>query len=80
MRERMQNDYAEWLYERLDRDFVNESEYLISEWIANNVDESEWNPDELEGEARREALDEFIANVDADPSNDYYQKALDYYR
>jgi putative chitinase len=80
MSDRMQNDYAEWLYERIDRDFVNESEYLISEWIANNVDESEWNPDDLEGEARREALDEFIANVDADPSNDYYQKALDEYR
>jgi hypothetical protein len=80
MSDRMQNDYAEWLYERLDRDFVNESEYLISEWVANNVDESEWNPNELEGEARQEALDEFIANVDADPSSDYYQQALDEYR
>jgi hypothetical protein len=80
MSDRMQNDYAEWLYERIDRDFVNESEYLISEWIANNVDESEWNPDDLEGEARQEALDEFIANVDADPSGDYYQQALDEYR
>jgi putative chitinase len=80
MRERMQNDYAEWLYERIDRDFVNESEYLISEWIANNVDESEWNPNELEGEDRQDALEEFISNVDADPSSDYYQKALDEYR
>ena len=80
MSDRMQNDYAEWLYERLDRDFVNESEYLISEWVANNVDESEWNPDDLEGEARQEALDEFISNVDADPSSDYYQQALDEYR
>jgi hypothetical protein len=80
MSDRMQDDYAEWLYERLDTDFTNESEYLISEWIANNVDESEWNPDDLEGEARQEALDEFIANVDADPSSDYYQQALDEYR
>ena len=80
MSDRMQNDYAEWLYERLDRDFTNESEYLISEWISNNVDESEWNPNDLEGEARQEALDEFIANVDADPSSDYYQQALDEYR
>jgi hypothetical protein len=80
MSDRMQNDYAEWLYERLDRDFVNESEYLISEWVANNVDESEWNPNDLEGEARQEALAEFIANVDADPSSDYYQQALDEYR
>jgi hypothetical protein len=80
MSDRMQNDYAEWLYERIDRDFVNESEYLISEWVANNVDESEWNPDDLEGEARQEALDEFISNVDADPSSDYYQQALDEYR
>jgi hypothetical protein len=80
MSDRMQNDYAEWLHERIDRDFVNESEYLISEWIANNVDESEWNPDDLEGEARQEALDEFVTNVDADPSNDYYQRALDDYR
>jgi hypothetical protein len=80
MSDRMQDDYAEWLYERLDTDFTNESEYLISEWVANNVDESEWNPDDLEGEARQEALDEFIANVDADPSGDYYQQALDEYR
>jgi hypothetical protein len=80
MSDRMQNDYAEWLYERIDRDFVNESEYLISEWVANNVDESEWNPDDLEGEARQEALDEFIANVDADPSSDYYQQAWAEYR
>ena len=80
MSDRMQNDYAEWLHERIDRDFVNESEYLISEWIANNVDESEWNPDGLEGEARQEALDEFISNVDADPSSDYYQQVLDEYR
>jgi hypothetical protein len=80
MSDRMQNDYAEWLYERLDTDFTNESEYLISEWVANNVDESEWNPDDLEGEARQEALDEFISNVDADPSSDYYQQALDEYR
>jgi hypothetical protein len=80
MSDRMQDDYAEWLYERLDTDFTNESEYLISEWIANNVDESEWNPDDLEGEARQEALDEFISNVDADPSSDYYQQALDEYR
>jgi hypothetical protein len=80
MSDRMQDDYAEWLYERLDTDFTNESEYLISEWVANNVDESEWNPDELEGEARQEALDEFISNVDADPSSDYYQQALDEYR
>ena len=80
MSDRMQNDYAEWLHERIDRDFVNESEYLISEWVANNVDESEWNPDDLEGEARQEALNEFIANVDADPSSDYYQQVLDEYR
>jgi hypothetical protein len=80
MSDRMQDDYAEWLYERLDTDFTNESEYLISEWVANNVDESEWNPDDLEGEARQEALDEFIANVDADPSSDYYQQAWAEYR
>ena len=80
MSDRMQNDYLEWLYERLDTDFTNESEYLISEWISNNVDESEWNPNDLEGEARQEALAEFIANVDADPSSDYYQQALDEYR
>lgn len=80
MSDKMQNDYAEWLYEKLDTDFNNESEYLISEWIPNNVDESEWNPDDLEGTARQEALDEFISTVDADPSSDLYQQALDEYR
>jgi hypothetical protein len=66
LRERMQNDYQEWLDEKLYRDWERSGEEYLEEWVPNNVDESEWNPDSLEGEARQEALEEYIANLHSD--------------
>jgi predicted chitinase len=69
LRERMQNDFQEWLDDKLYRDWERSGEEFLEEWVPNNVDESEWNPDGLEGEARTEALEEYIANLHSDPGS-----------
>jgi len=69
LRERMQNDFQEWLDARIYQDWERSGEEYLEEWVPNNIDESEWNPDDLEGEARTEALEEFIANLHADPGS-----------
>jgi len=69
LRERMQNDFYEWLDDKLYQDWERNGEEYLEEWVPNNVDESEWNPDSLEGEARQEALEVFIANMHADPGS-----------
>jgi hypothetical protein len=75
LRERMKNDYQEWLDDKLYQDWERSGEEYLEEWVPNNVDESEWNPDDLEGEARTEALEDFIANIHADPgSSDAYDE------
>ena len=66
LRESMQNDFWEWLDEKIHQDWQNNGEEFLEEWVPNNVDESEWNPEGLEGEERQEALEEFIANLHAD--------------
>ena len=80
LRERMEQDFYEWLDEKIQDEFGSDGEDYIVDWIANNVDESEWNPDDLEGDDRNEALIEFAVNVHADPSSDYYNQAFDEYR
>jgi hypothetical protein len=80
LRERMQNDFQEWLDDKIRDAFGSDSEDYIVDWVANNVDESEWNPDDLEGDDRNEALIEFAVNVHADPSSDYFNAAFDEYR
>jgi hypothetical protein len=77
MRERMQNDYQEWLDDKIYQDWERRGEEYLEEWVPNNVDESEWNPDGLEGDERQEALEEFIANLHADPGG---SDAFDEYR
>lgn len=77
MRDRMQDDYQEWLSDKLYQDWERSGEEYLEEWVPNNVDESEWNPDGLEGEARQEALEEFIAAMHADPGS---SDAFDEYR
>ena len=77
LRDRMQNDYQEWLDDKLYRDWERVGEEYLEEWVPNNVDESEWNPEGLEGEARQEALSEYIANLHADPGG---SNAFDEYR
>ena len=67
LRDSMQNDFQEWLDDKIYQEWESRGEEYLEEWIPNNVDESEWNPDNLEGEARTGALEEFIANLHADP-------------
>jgi len=80
LRERMQNDFLEWRDDKLGNDWSSESEDYIRDWLRNNVNDDEWNPNELTGDERNEAFDEFAANVDADPSSDYYQQAFEEWR
>ena len=77
MRDSMRNDFQEWLDDKLYRDWERGGEEYLEEWVPNNVDESEWNPDGLEGDERQEALEEFIANLHADPGG---SNAFDEYR
>jgi hypothetical protein len=69
MRDSMRNDFQEWLDDKIYRDWERGGEEYLEEWVPNNVDESEWNPDGLEGEARTEALETFIASMHADPGS-----------
>jgi hypothetical protein len=80
LRERMVDDFIVWRDEKLRDDWGSESEDYIRDWIRNNVNDDEWNPNELTNDERNEAFDEFAANVDADPSSDYYNQAFDEYR
>jgi len=69
LRATMSNDFTEWLDERIYRDWERGGEEYLQEWVPNNVDESEWNPEDLEGEARQEALEEYISNLHNDPGS-----------
>ena len=80
LRESMQNDFLEWRDDKLRDDWGSESEDYLRDWLRNNVNDDEWNPNELTGDERNEVFDEFAANVDADPSSDYYNQAFDEWR
>jgi hypothetical protein len=77
LRERMQSDFNDWLMDKVYQDWERHGEEYLEEWVPNNVDESEWNPEGLEGEARQEALEEFIAGMHANPGS---SDAFDEYR
>ena len=82
LRDSMQNDFQEWLDDKIYQEWESRGEEYLEEWIPNNKDESEWNPDNLEGEARTGALEEFIANLHADPGSsdafDEFREESDY--
>ena len=80
MRDSMRDDFQEWLDEKINEEWQNQGEEYIYQWVKNNVDESEWNPDDLEGDARNEALEEYAANVHADDASDQYQSAYEEFR
>ena len=80
LRDKMYEDYHEWLDEKISSDWDSDGEEYITEWVKNNVDESEWNPDDLEGDARKEALEEYSVNVHADPVSRDYQSAYEEFR
>jgi hypothetical protein len=77
LRQRMQNDFQEWLDDKLYQDWERGGEEYLEDWVPNNVDESEWNPEGLEGEDRQEALEEYISKLHADPGS---SDAFDEYR
>ena len=77
MRERMQNDFSEWLDDKIYQEWERHGEEYLEEWVPNNVDESEWNPEGLEGDERQEALEEYIANLHSNPGS---SDAFDEYR
>jgi len=80
LRNKMQEDFQEWIDEKLSTDWESQGDDYITDWVKNNVDESEWNPDDLEGDARNEALEEYSANVHADDRSDQYQSAYEEFR
>ena len=80
MRDEMRDNYPEWLDEKISSEWDSRGEEYIAEWVKNNVDESDWNPDDLEGDARNEALEEYSVNVHADPMSDQYQQAYEEFR
>ena len=80
LRESMQQAFIEWTGEKITKDWKNDGEDYLSDWIVNNVDESEWNPADKTGEVRREDINKFVSEIWDDPNNDYYKQALDEYR
>ena len=80
LRESMREDYLEWLDDKIATDWTRNGDDYITEWVKNNVDESEWNPDDLEGDARNEALEEYSANIHADPDSRDYESAYEEFR
>lgn len=80
MRDSMQNDFGEWLGEKVNEEWQSQGEEYIYQWVSDNVDESEWNPEDKSDLERTEALEEYAANVHADPASDQYQQAYDEFR
>ena len=80
MRNKMQEDFQEWIDEKLSTDWDSQGEEYTYQWVKENVDESEWNPEDKSDLERTEALEEFAANVHADPMSDYYQSAYEEFR
>jgi len=80
MRDSMRNDYTEWLDQKISDDWDSGGEEYIYQWVKENVDESEWNPEEKSDLERTEALEEYAANVHADPVSDQYQTAYEEFR
>jgi hypothetical protein len=80
MRDKMRDDYTEWLDDKIATDWDRGGDDFITDWVKNNVDESEWNPDDLAGDARNEALEEYSANVHADDRSRAYQSAYEEFR
>jgi len=77
LRDRMYNDFTEWQDDKIRDSWGMDGEEYLREWIVNNVDEDEWA--DLDAD-KTDSLDQFVANVYADPSSDYYNQAFDEYR
>jgi hypothetical protein len=80
LRERMRNDYEEWVMEQIDNDWANDKDDVIREWVKNNVDPEEWLPLVDDNTDEEEAFEQFVGDIVDDPNSDYYDQALDEFR
>lgn len=69
LRERMQNDYFEWLDERIYDDWREEKFEYLSDWAKHNVDPDEWRPDNEDDED--EAFTKYINELILDQGRVY---------
>jgi pyrimidine deaminase RibD-like protein len=80
LREKMENDFQEWLTTRIDQDWNRDGEDFVRDWLGAFVSDSEWRYKVNDDTSEQEAFEEFVSEVYSDPNNDYYQSALDEYR
>ena len=80
LREKMEDDFQEWLTTRIDQDWNRDGEYFVRDWLGAFVSDSEWRDKVDDNTSEQEAFEKFVSEVYGDPNNDYYQSALDEYR
>jgi hypothetical protein len=80
LRERMGNDYQEWVMDQIDNDWYNNKDDVIRSWVQENVDPAEWLPLVDDNTSEEEAFEQFVGDVVDDSDNDYHQQALDEFR
>jgi len=80
LRERMQNDFYEWLDDKIRNDWDRDGEDFVRDWVRENVDDSEWRDLVSDDLDEQDAFEQFVSQVHGDPNNDYYQGAYDAYR
>jgi hypothetical protein len=77
LRERMNNDYQEWVMEQIDSDWANDKDDIIRSWVEENVDPEEWLAMVNDSTSEEEAFEQFVGDIVDDPNSDYYDQALD---
>jgi len=80
LREKMQNDFYEWLDDKIRNDWDRDGEDFVRDWVRENVDDSEWRDLVSDDLDEQDAFEQFVSQVHGDPNNDYYQGAYDAYR
>ena len=80
LRDRMSNDYQEWVMEQIDNDWANDKDDVIREWVRNNVDPEEWLPLVDDNTDEEEAFEQFVGDIVDDSNNSYHEQALDEFR
>jgi hypothetical protein len=80
LRERMRNDYEEWVMEQVDNNWDNDKEDIIRNYVQENVDPAEWWALVNDNTSKEEAFEQFVGDIVDDSDNDYHQQALDEFR
>jgi hypothetical protein len=80
LRDRMNNDYQEWVMEQIDNDWANDKDDIIREWVKNNVDPEEWLPLVDDNTDEEQAFEQFVGDIVDDSNNSYHEQALDEFR